>query len=152
MAQRGAGHPWCRRSCVPINYYSSLSVYSTGISCMAFHKSHSVSEPLLIQELARLSWVPSRVLSNSKCQNPTVHRKSRSATPPTLGSSGSQLKEHKFLILITHQFHICKFTYWLQFICNPQINTYCVLMVVQAYEESNKKFGSPAITFPAEVK
>lgn len=50
------------------------------------------------------------------------------------------------------QLCICKFACSLKFICNPQINTQVISMVIHGHAENCKIFQSPDAHFPAEVK
>lgn len=52
-------------------------------------------------------------------------------------------------MLLICRFCICKFVYWLKFICNPNINSHGVFV---SFMQSREAFELPDVTFPSEVK
>lgn len=52
------------------------------------------------------------------------------------------------LILIIHGFQICKFTYSLKCICNPQTDTHSAFAVIHRYPQSCEKSELPNVPFP----
>lgn len=44
---------------------------------------------------------------------------------------------------------ICKFAYWLEFICNPKMNMLGTFTVIHRHVQSDKKFESPCAHIPS---
>ena len=59
-----------------------------------------------------------------------------------------QMWGHRRLILIIHGFHICKFAYFQEFICNPKISIHSVFIIIQGHVRSDEKFKLPAALIP----
>lgn len=78
-------------------------------------------------------------LENDKPCKHTNHKETKVARNIAYYLSTCYLTEVQ-LILINSEFHICEFTSWPKFICNPQINTLCTFMVICGHVQNRENF------------